>query len=39
MLSTRKEGEDIARKERAHEMMDKLKRSQKQVDAYIKEQA
>ena len=26
-MSTRKAGEDIARRERAHEMMEKLKRS------------
>ena len=38
-MSHRKAGEEIARKERAHEMMAKIKRSQKAVDAFMKEQA
>jgi hypothetical protein len=39
MMSSRKASDDIARKERVHEMMAKLKRSQKQVEAYMQEQA
>lgn len=39
MLSSRKAGDEIKRKERVHEMMAKLKRSKQQVDTYMKEQA
>ena len=39
MMSNRKAGEEGARRERAHEMMAKLKRSQKAVESYMAEQA
>ena len=36
MISDRHKVEELARKERARDMMDKLKRSQKAVEAYVK---
>jgi len=38
-MANRKSKEESARKERAREMMEKLQRSQKAVEAYMKEQA
>jgi len=37
MMANRKANEESARKERAREMMEKLQRSQKAVEAYMKE--
>ena len=39
MMANRKAKEESARKERAREMMEKLQRSQKAVEAFMKEQA
>lgn len=38
-MSDRKHDEERNRRERAHEMMAKLQRSQKAVEAYMKDQA
>ena len=39
MIQERHKGEELARKERARDMMEKLKRSQKAVEAYMKQEA
>jgi len=39
VMSHRKAGEEIARRERDREMMAKLQRSQKAVENYMKDQA
>ena len=39
MMANRKQQEENARRQRAREMMQKLERSQKAVEAYMKDQA